>query len=406
MEKERSRENGERILALTPIPSDSRLICDLLLQSGFDCLNCHDMDHLLAEARKGAAIIFLTEEALTHGAVRSLKELLVSQPSWSDLPVVVLASLVDPSIDKHGVLVELLGNGRNLTILNRPVHMPALVSVLRSLVRSRLRQYETGDLLRQLEESNAALRASEAERELYIKKLERSNEEIKQFTFVASHDLQEPLRKIQTFGSRLHEIQTSLDKKGREDIERIVKSANRMAYLIRALRNYSDFTNKEHAFKCIDLAGTIREVIGDLEVSIRETEAQVEVSDLFTVQAFEEGMRQVFQNLIGNSIKYSKESERPIIKISGLAENGWYRIYVEDNGIGFDEQYLDQIFRPFRRLHGEKSRYEGTGMGLAICRRVVELHGGTITARSIPGEGSTFIITLPLEQKNGSCFLS
>jgi signal transduction histidine kinase len=165
-------------------------------------------------------------------------------------------------------------------------------------------------------------------------------------------------------------------------------------------------TQKQHSFNLIDLSAVIEEATSELEVLIQETGARVEVSGLPALEADKTGMRQLFQNLIGNAIKYAKSDVKPFVIISCELLDGICSINVEDNGIGFDEKYLDQIFRPFKRLHGKISRYEGTGMGLAICRKIVEMHGGTITARSTPGEGSSFIVTLPLKQENGSASMT
>jgi signal transduction histidine kinase len=163
----------------------------------------------------------------------------------------------------------------------------------------------------------------------------------------------------------------------------------------------------------VDLRSVVRSVIGDLELLIENKRAGIDIEDLSNVriEADVSQMRQLFQNLISNALKF-QESHEPKIRIYSRmvrelpAEGGeledFCRIYVEDNGIGFDEKYLDLIFAPFKRLHVRTSRYEGTGMGLAICRKIVESHGGSITARSTPGEGSTFIVTLPLKQDSGN----
>jgi signal transduction histidine kinase len=149
----------------------------------------------------------------------------------------------------------------------------------------------------------------------------------------------------------------------------------------------------------------VREVIDDLEASILETEGQIEIHDLPTIEADPTQMRQLLQNLIGNALKFHG-SEKPVVTIYGgpvggeRTLDGQCEIIIEDNGIGFDEKYLDRIFTPFQRLHG-RGTYEGTGIGLAICRKIVDRHSGSITAKSEPGKGSTFIVTLPLKQPKG-----
>ena len=167
-------------------------------------------------------------------------------------------------------------------------------------------------------------------------------------------------------------------------------------------------TTRPEPFSQVALTPLVQEVVSDLAVRIEQTGARVEVGELPVIESSPHQMRQLFQNLLSNSLKYRSE-EKPVIRVSanqvddparGKNDPGgrWVKILVKDNGIGFDEKYLDRIFLPFQRLHG-RSQYEGTGMGLAICRKIVERHGGTITAKSAPGKGATFIVTLPVRQK-------
>ncbi len=228
-------------------------------------------------------------------------------------------------------------------------------------------------------------------------RLELSNMELEQFAFIASHDLQEPLRKILAFGDLL--VRKSLDKlpeEGKEYLTRMQNSTKRMQQLIRDLLKYTRVAAHLGHPYTVDLREAVMEVISDLELKIERFGANVEVFELPAVKGEKSQIRQLFQNLIANALKFHGE-EQPHIKIYSMRTDQDCRIFVEDNGIGFDEKYLDRIFAPFQRLHG-KSAYEGTGMGLAICRKIVDRHGGSITAKSKPGEGSTFIITLPLEQ--------
>ncbi len=241
----------------------------------------------------------------------------------------------------------------------------------------------------------------------YAEKLEWSNRELQDFAFVASHDLQEPLRKIQTFGSLLKtRYGALLDETASDYIQRMQNSAERMRSLIRALLEYSRVNSMEETFSQVNLNETAAEAVSDLQSLIEETGATVTVGSLTTIEAEPLQMYRFFLNLIGNALKFHG-SEPPVITVSGehvgrdaaspYAQRGWYRIRVRDNGIGFDEKYLHIIFTPFQRLHGRDS-HDGTGMGLAICRRIAVRHGGTITAESREGEGSTFIVTLPVKQ--------
>ena len=243
-------------------------------------------------------------------------------------------------------------------------------------------------------------------------RLEHSNRELQDFAYVASHDLQEPLRKVQAFGDRLKAAcSNNLGAEGRDYMERMQAAAKRMQSLIDDLLAFSHVTTRANPFEQADLNKIVGEVLSDLEVRIQQTHGQVDMGELPILDADPLQMRQMFQNLIVNALKFHQEGRAPVVKIrsqaahtSGEASsgkeqtNGMCQIMVEDNGIGFDEKYLDRIFVLFQRLHG-RTAYEGTGIGLAICRKIADRHGGSITAKSTPGEGSTFIITLPLRQQ-------
>jgi light-regulated signal transduction histidine kinase (bacteriophytochrome) len=225
--------------------------------------------------------------------------------------------------------------------------------------------------------------------------LERKTMELQEFAFVASHDLSEPLRKIQTLGSFLEARSTDLGEKERDYISRMTGSANRMQELLDALLRYSRIESKGAEFTLTRLDDIVQEATNDLELEVRKVGADVEIGPLPLVIGDPNQLRQLFQNLIANALKYHRPDVTPSIRIYRKDNNGDCRVFVEDNGIGFDEKYLDKIFLPFQRLHG-KHEYPGTGIGLAICQKIVNRHGGTITAVSTPGKGSTFIMTLPV----------
>jgi PAS domain S-box-containing protein len=243
------------------------------------------------------------------------------------------------------------------------------------------------------------LRVAERTRELAAAnaELERSNRELQDFAYVASHDLQEPLRKIQAFSDLLvSQYGAGLGEEGRDFLARMQKASRRMHVLINDLLAFSRVTTKAQPFVPVDLSEVAREVLEDLEARVRQSGGRVEVGELPTVEADPLQMRQLLQNLIGNALKFHRAGEPPAVEVRGeTSDNNHCRLTVADNGIGFDEKYLDRIFTPFQRLHG-RGEYEGTGMGLAVCRKIVERHGGTITARSAPGAGTTFIVELPL----------
>jgi len=246
---------------------------------------------------------------------------------------------------------------------------------------------------------------AEEQLRIFNEKLQQSNRELQDFAYVASHDLQEPLRKVQTFSDRLgSKYAERLDETGLDYLERMRNAASRMQTLIQDLLAFSRVTTKAQPFVQVDLEQITRDVLSDLEVKIEETGAAIETRDLPKLDADPLQMRQLIQNLIGNALKFRNADATPIVKISatnGLS-NGhgpMYTITVEDNGIGFDEKYLDKIFTVFQRLHG-RAEYEGSGIGLAVCRKIVERHHGSITAQSTPGQGAKFIVSLPGSHAN------
>jgi PAS domain S-box-containing protein len=239
-----------------------------------------------------------------------------------------------------------------------------------------------------------------AELETYMKKLQDSNQALQDFASIASHDMQEPLRKVISFGNMLRQRHgDSLGNEGKDYLDRMLNATVRMQALLKSLLDYSRVTTRAEPFRKVDLAAVAGEVLSDLEVRIQRTGAEVHVSGLPTVEADPIQMRQLFQNLIGNALKFQREGEKPFIEVRGTSlDNGITEMVVADNGIGFDDKYQDRIFVPFQRLLG-RSAYEGTGMGLAICKKIVDRHNGTIRARGIPGRGAVFTVTLPSKQK-------
>src|SRR5579883_751419 len=231
--------------------------------------------------------------------------------------------------------------------------------------------------------------------------LRRSNQELQDFAYVASHDLQEPLRKIQAFGNLLEEEYGETLGGGRSYIQRMRNAASRMRVLIDDLLTFSRVTTRALPFSPVDLATIMRDVLDDLEPRLKSTHGTIEVGELPTVEADPRQMYQMFQNLLSNALKFHRPGIPPIVKVTVSnqtnTETGeaYYLIQIEDNGIGFEEKYLDRIFTVFQRLHG-KDEYEGTGIGLAVVRKIVERHGGTVTARSSVGQGATFLVTLPV----------
>jgi PAS domain S-box-containing protein len=226
--------------------------------------------------------------------------------------------------------------------------------------------------------------------------LQQSNRELEDFAYVASHDLQEPLRKIQAFGDRLKvKYAETLTGDGIDYLDRMQKAAGRMQALINDLLVFSRVTTKAQPFLPVNLEVIAHEVVHDLEEQMHRAAGEVIVGSLPTIDADALQMRQLLQNLVGNGLKFHRPDLPPRVELSGTVFNGTAQIVVTDNGIGFDEKYADRIFTMFERLHG-RAAYEGTGIGLAICRKIAHRHGGEIAASSVPGEGAKFVVTLPV----------
>lgn len=244
---------------------------------------------------------------------------------------------------------------------------------------------------------------AEEQLKAYTVELERSNKALQEFAYVASHDLQEPLRKVQAFGDRLKSrYGEQLDDRGRDYLERMQNAAARMQTLINDLLTYSRISTKGQPFSEVDLQKIMNGVLSDLEVRIEQLQAKIDVQDLPTIEGDATQMRQLLQNIIGNALKFHKPDVLPHVTIKSETittehNKAGVRLTISDNGIGFDEKYAERIFVVFQRLHG-RGVYEGTGVGLPICRKIVERHDGRIWAQSIEGQGATFFVELPLEQ--------
>jgi PAS domain S-box-containing protein len=264
--------------------------------------------------------------------------------------------------------------GQNVSLVKDQGSIVGMQAVARD-ISERKRMEET--LLKQAEELSTA------------------NADLEQFAFIAAHDLQEPLRKIQAFGDRLNlTYKNVLDDQGRDYLERMRASATRMRTLIDDLLSFAR-ANKQQKREWVSLETILKGVLGDLQVRIEETEATISVGALPTLELDPSQFRQVFQNLLSNALKFRQPEVAPVITVcSHRLGTGDWEIRISDNGIGFEEQYKERVFAVFQRLHN-RDKYEGTGIGLAIVRRIVESHDGMIEVSSRPGEGTTFSITLP-----------
>ncbi len=248
-----------------------------------------------------------------------------------------------------------------------------------------------------LEQSNSALQKLNED-------LKRSNQELYNFASIASHDLQEPLRKIISFGDLLRSRVPVSDEPSISYLERMQNAASRMRNLIHDLLQFAMIESEIKSFEITDLNKVGDNILDDLETLIKETEGTVNINNLPAIESDPSQMNQLFLNLIGNALKFHRDGIPPIVNLGSFKkENGFWEIFVEDNGIGIDEKYLDRVFKPFERLHGISS-YEGTGIGLSICDKIVARHGGKITVKRQPTNGVTFHIILPEKQNHTSSY--
>jgi len=289
---------------------------------------------------------------------------------------------------EQAVLHQRLDDGRVIAVMHQPM--------------------AGGGSVATYEDVTQTVRAEEALRD-YAGRLERSNRELQDFASIASHDLQEPLRKIEAFGDRLKaKCADDLGEVGRTYVDRMQHAATRMRCLIDDLLTYSRVTTNARPFVPVDLGRIAAEVMSDLQVTIEQADARIELGELPVVEADPTQMRQLLQNLLSNALKFRRPGVPPVVRISGrlrapedagcsAAALRLCEVTVADNGIGFKPDHAGRIFGIFQRLNG-RDEYPGTGIGLATCRKILERHGGAITASGQPGKGATFVFTLPSNQ--------
>ncbi|MDB5191462.1 MAG: response regulator [Segetibacter sp.] len=295
---------------------------------------------------------------------------------------------------KVGVFVELYRKNHELMMQEKKL-LAANKNLEKEIEERKIREEKIRLLNQQLVENNV--------------QLQTTNQELDRFAYVASHDLQEPLRKIAVFTDKLNmKMNGKLDQDIQLYLQKIIKASHRMQQLVHDLLKFSRHTNDVFDFEKTNLNDLLNDVLSDMEVDLQKKEAKITIAKLPTIYAIPSQLRQLFQNIISNSLKFCKDDCIPEIHIQTeaikgssvpgldhkLYENTFYKIYIRDNGIGFDAKYVEDIFVVFKRLHSYHE-FEGTGIGLSICKKIVEKHNGFITADSKLNEGSTFIITLP-----------
>ena len=367
--------------AASDVPAAQRLLLDIL-DTVREPLIVLDAEFHVTQANRAFFSTFRVEPADTIGRVLFA----LGDGQWDIAPLRELLRdklTVEPQLNDFDVDHVFPGIGRKIMLLNARLvsqgpNVPRVILLaIEDITARRFTEWRLAEQHRELERSNAAL---------------------EEFASVASHDLQAPLRKILSFGEMLNtSAGPALEGNARAYLARMLSAAGRMRTLVSDVLLYSQVTTRPHPFVRTDLARVAREVIGDLETSIAESGGRVDVGALPVIDADALQMRQLLQNLLGNALKYRQKHTPPVVLLACSNGGPNVTITVADNGIGFKEKDAAKLFRMFVRLHG-RTEYEGSGIGLAICRKIVERHSGTIAATSTPGAGATFTVTLPVTQ--------
>ena len=362
-----------RVLILAPVGRDAPLLAATLAGLKIDSEIAADGDLLLAKLREGAGAAIVAEEALRADHVKTLAEWLTSQPPWSDMPFLVLTSGGRPTPQSARRAQELQTLG-NITLIERPVRPETVQTAIRAALRARQRQYE--------------MRSRQEE-------LIRANADLEQFAHSASHDLREPIRSISIYTELIKKNYGQvLNHKGAEYLGFVRAGAERMEALLEDLLSYAQASSiPDEVPDAIHARAPLDAALENLAGSIRDSHAHIEIGEMPLVRVRSGHLQQLFQNLVGNAIKY-KNAEPPHVRVAARTEDTQWVFSIEDNGIGIAEEYKETIFGIFKRLHTNQA-YPGTGMGLAICQRVVERYRGRIWVQSQIGRGSTFFFTLP-----------
>ncbi len=385
-------ERSTTVLALLPTGRDSRLVCRALEDTGIECQSCPTVSLFTTALESGAGAGIVAEESLANPDFERLKAWIDKQPPWSDFPLIVITSGGESTRRSLDITRRLKALG-NVSLLERPLRIITLVSAAEAALRARRRQYQVQAFIADRIQAQEEL-AKQAQ------ELARSNADLQQFAYVTSHDLQEPLRNITNFAELLsRRFKGKLDENADEFLSYILSGAQRMKALIDGLLNYSRVINVETIpFTPVPIVDALHWATMNLQIVIEQSQAYISYGALPTVSGDYVQIVQLFQNLISNAIKY-RSADVPRIHITAERRSSDWLFAVNDNGMGISPDYAENIFGVFKRLHGYD--IPGTGIGLAICKRIVEKHGGQIWVESELGKGSTFYFSLPHQPGHG-----
>ena len=363
-----------RVLILAPVGRDANLLARTVAALDLETTIVPDAKALVAEVSRGVGVSIVADEAISPGQIHELTSWISSEPAWSDPPFIVLTARGQTSQYTNQRAQEFLALG-NFTLIERPMRPETIQSAVRAVLRGRVKQYE----IRSRQEA-----------------LLRANADLEQFAHSASHDLREPLRNIRIFSELLQkEYGQVLDQRGAGFLELVGASAVRMDHLLADLLAYTKASSIPDALpEAVPARNALEAALANLAATIRETRSSIVATEMPSVRMRDIHLQQLFQNLVGNALKYRRESCPPVVRISSKRSGEFWLFSVEDNGLGIAPEDTEKIFGLFQRLP-TKGQCSGTGMGLAICRRIVERYGGRIWVESEPGRGSNFLFTVP-----------
>lgn len=376
------------VLIVDDTPANVALLAESLGNHGLSVMVAQDGEEAVERAQFALPDLILLDVMMPgQGGFETCRRLKAS-PETRDIPVIFMTALSDISDKMTAYSVG------GVDYVTKPFHTDEVLARVNAHLTLRSMQRELAEQNRRLEEEIAVRREAQEGLARRTEELARSNAELEQLAYVASHDLQEPLRMITSYMQLLEQrYKNKIDADATEFIEFAVDGAKRMQRLIDDLLAYSRLGSRAKPFRPADCAAVVKDAMRSVRAAIEESGAEITCGPLPIVAGDDAQLAQLFQNLISNAIKFRRD-HAPHIHIEAAAENGFWCFSVKDDGIGIAPEYFDRIFVMFQRLHGRGS-YPGTGIGLALCKRIVEHHGGRIWVESAPGEGSVFKFTLP-----------